>query len=145
MLKILLALVALVLLICCANVANLQMARAVSRGREMGLRLAIGANRARLLRQLLTESVVLAVAGGAAALLAGYWISHFLVQLAAHNNNRLPFEPHEHHRIAFPAAISALSMLIFGLAPALFATKGDVAAHLKESKTGRSKGGAQRL
>ena len=146
MLKILLALVALVLLICCANVANLQMARAVSRGREMGLRLAIGANRARLLRQLLTESVVLAVAGGAAALLAGYWISHFLVQLAAHNNNRLPFEPHlSVTALLFTAAISALSILIFGLAPALFATKGDVAAHLKESKTGRSKGGAQRF
>lgn len=145
MLKILMALVALVLLICCANVANLQMARAVSRGREMGLRLAIGANRARLLRQLLTESAVLSVAGGAAALLAGYWMSRFLLQLTAHNN-RLPFQPRlSTTALLFTAAVSALSMLIFGLAPALFATKGDVAAHIKETKTGRSKGGAQRF
>jgi predicted permease len=144
-LKILMALVGLVLLICCANVANLQMARAVSRGREMGLRLAIGAARARLLRQLLTESLVLAVAGGLAALFFGYWMSRLLLQLAA-RHNRLPLEPHlSGSALGFTAAISALAVLAFGLAPALFATNGDVAAHLKESKTGRSKGNAPRF
>jgi predicted permease len=145
MLTILMALVALVLLICCANVANLQLARAISRGREMGLRLAIGASRGRLLRQLLTESLVLASAGGLAALFFGYWISRLLLQFTAHKN-RLPLQPHlSATALLFTAAISALAVLIFGLAPALFATKGDVASHLKETKTGRSKGGAHRF
>ena len=145
MLKILMALVGLVLLICCANVANLQMARAISRGREMGLRLAIGAGRGRLLRQLLTESFVLAAAGGLAALFFGYWISRLLLQFTA-RSNRLPLEPHlSGTALLFTAAVSALAVLIFGLAPALFATKGDVAGHLKETKTGRSKGNAQRF
>ncbi len=145
MLKILMTLVALVLLICCANVANLQMARAISRGREMGLRLAIGAGRARLLRQLLTESLVLAGAGGLAALLVGYWMSRLLLHLTA-RHNRLPLEPHLSATVLlFTAAVSALAVLAFGLAPALLATKGDVASHLKETKTGRTKTSAQRF
>ena len=145
MLKILMTLVALVLLISCANVANLQMARAVSRGREMGLRLAIGAGRHRLVRQLLTESLVLAAAGGVTALLFGYWISRLLLQFTAHQN-RLPLEPHlSGTALLFTAAVSLVAVLLFGLAPALFATKGGVAAHLKETKTGRSKGNGQRF
>jgi predicted permease len=144
-LEMLMALVTLVLFICCANVANLQMARAVSRGREMGLRLAIGAGRARLLRQLLTESLVLAAAGGLAALFFGYWMSRLLLQLAA-RDNRLPLEPHlSGMALLFTAAISLLAVLAFGLAPALFATKSDVTNRLKESKTGRTKGTAQRF
>ncbi len=145
MLKILLALVSLVLLICCANVANLQMARAISRGREMGLRLAIGAGRGRLVRQLLTESLVLAAAGGLAALFVGYWMSRLLLQISA-RGHRLPLEPHlSGTALVFTAAISVVAILLFGLAPAFLATKGDVAAHLKETKTGRSKGSAQRF
>jgi predicted permease len=145
MLTILMTLVALVLLICCANVANLQMARAVSRGREMGLRLAIGANRARLLRQLFTESLLLAAAGGIAALVVGYWMSRLLLQFTA-RGNRLPLEPHlSATALLFTAAVSAIAILLFGLVPALFATKNDVAAQLKESKTGRTKGSAQRF
>lgn len=145
LLKILMTLVVLVLLICCANVANLQMARAISRGREMGLRLAIGAGRARLLRQLLTESLVLATAGGLAALVVGYWISRLLLQFTA-RHNRLPLEPHLSTTVLlFTAAVSAVAVLAFGLAPALLATKGDVASHLKETKTGRTKGSAQRF
>ncbi len=145
MLKILMALVGLVLLICCANVANLQMARAVSRGREMGLRLAIGATRARLLRQLLTESAVLALTGGVSAVFVGYWISRLLLEFTSHNS-RLPLEPHiSATALLFTAAVSGVAILLFGLAPALFATQGDVAAHLKETRTGRSKGNAQRF
>jgi predicted permease len=145
MLKILMSLVALVLLICCANVANLQMARAISRGREMGLRLAVGAGRGRLLRQLLTESLVLAAAGGLAALFFGYWISRLLLQFTV-RQNRLPLEPHlSGMALLFTAAVAAIAVLFFGLAPALFATKGDVAAHLKETKTGKTKGSAQRF
>ena len=144
-LKMLMSLVTLVLLICCANVANLQMARAVSRGREMGLRLAIGAGRGRLLRQMLTESLVLAAAGGLVALFFAYWMSRLLLQLAA-RENRLPLEPHlSGLALLFTAAVSLLAVLAFGLAPAFFATKNDVTAQLKESKTGRSKGTAQRF
>jgi predicted permease len=144
-LKMLLSLATLVLLICCANVANLQMARAVSRTREMGLRLAIGAGRGRLLRQMLTESLVLAAAGGLAALFFAYWMSRLLLQLAS-RDNRLLLEPQlSGTALLFTAAVSALAVLAFGLAPALFATRSDVTAQLKESKTGRSKGGAQRF
>ena len=145
MLKILMALVAMVLLICCANVANLQMARSISRGREMGLRLAIGAGRLRLLRQLLTESLVLGVSGGLTALVVGYWMSRLLLQFTAYHH-RTPIEAHlSGTTLLFTAAISMLAVLIFGLGPALYATRSDVASHLKESKTGRTKGSAQRF
>ena len=145
MLKILMALVALILLISCANVANLQMARAISRSREMGLRLAIGAGRGRLLRQLLTESLVLAAAGGLTAVMFGYWISRLLLQFTA-RQNRLPIEPHlSGTALLFTGAISVVAALLFGLAPALFGTKGNFVTHLRESKTGRSKGAAQRF
>jgi predicted permease len=111
----------------------------------MGLRLAIGANRARLLRQLLTESAVLVLAGGVSAVFVGYWISRLLLEFTSHNS-RLPLEPHiTATALMFTAAVSAGAILIFGLAPALFATKGDVASHLKETKTGRTKGSAQRF
>jgi predicted permease len=144
-LKILMSLVGLVLLICCANVANLQMARAVSRSREIGLRFAIGAGRTRLLRQLLTESMVLAAAGGFAALFCAYWMSRLLLHVTA-GSGRLPLEPNlSATALLFTAAVSVVAVLVFGLAPALFATSGDVALQLRESKTGRSKGSAQRF
>ncbi len=140
MLNILMALVGLVLLICCANVANLQMARAVSRSREIGLRLAIGAGRGRLLRQFLTESAVLALAGGIGGVFAGFWISRILLQFAA-RQNRLLFEPQlSSTALLFTAGVSCFAALLFGLAPALLATKGDIASRLRETKTGRSRG-----
>jgi predicted permease len=141
----LMILVGLVMLICCTNVANLQLARATSRAREIGLRLAIGASRGRLLRQLMTESLVLAVAGGAAGLLLAVWIGHLLLGLIA-RDDRLPLEFHlSGTTLLFTLALSITASLFFGLAPAFYATKASVFSNLKESKSGRSHGGAQRF
>ena len=140
----LMALVALILLICCTNVANLQLARAAGRTREIGLRLAIGASRPRLLRQLMTESLALAVLGGAAGLLVAALVGHLLLRLVA-RDNRLPIDFHlEWTTLLFTGALSIAASLFFGLAPALNATRTSVASNLRESKSGRS-GGAQRL
>jgi predicted permease len=141
----LMILVALVLLVCCTNVANLQLARATSRAREIGLRLAIGASRPRLLRQLMTESFVLAAAGGAAGLLVAEGVGHLLLGLVA-RDNRLPLDfDLSGTTLLFTAALSITASLFFGLAPALYATKASVASNMKESKSGRSFRGAQRF
>jgi predicted permease len=144
-LLLLMILVALVLLICCINVANLQLARATSRAREIGLRLAIGASRARLLRQLMTESLLLATTGALAGLLIAYWVGHLMLGLLA-RGNRLPLDFHlSGASLVFTISLSIAASLIFGLAPALYATKANVASNLKESKSGRSTRGAQRF
>jgi predicted permease len=144
-LLILMALVALILLICCTNVANLQLARATARAREIGLRLAIGASRPRLLRQLMTESLVLAVLGGSAGLFVATLVGHLLLQLVA-RGNRLPIDFHlEWTTLLFTGALSIGASLFFGLAPALHATGTSVASNLKESRSGRHVGGTQRL
>ena len=144
-LLILMALVVLILLICCTNVANLQLARATARAREIGLRLAIGASRPRLLRQLMTESLVLAMFGGSAGLFVATVVGHLLLQLVA-RGNRLPIHFHlEWTTFLFTGALSIGASLFFGLAPALHATRSNVASNLKESKSGRHAGGAQRL
>jgi predicted permease len=141
----LMTLVGLVLLICCTNVANLQLARAAGRGREMGLRLAIGASRRRLLRQLMTESIALAAAGAVAGLFVAMWVGHLLLGLVA-RDDRLPLDFHlSGTTLLFTVALSLAASLLFGLAPALFATRSGVASNLKESKSGRSHNGAQRF
>ncbi len=141
----LMVLVGLVLLICCTNVANLQLARAANRAREMGLRLAIGASRPRLMRQLMTESLVLAAAGAVAGLLLAIWVGNLLLSLVA-RDNRLPLDFHlSGTTLLFTFALSVAASLLFGLAPALFATKASVTSSLKESKSGRSRSGAQRF
>ena len=132
----LMMLVGLVLLICCTNVANLQLARAASRSREIGLRLAIGASRARLLRQLLTESLLLALLGASAGLLIAHWMGNLLLRLVA-DGNRLPIAFHlSGTALLFTALLALAAGVLFGLAPALYATQTSVVQSLKKSKTG---------
>jgi len=136
----LMGIVGLILLICCANVANLQLARAVSRGREMGLRVALGAGRPRLIRQLLTESFALSLVGGAAGLILAAWGSRLLIRLVS-GDGPLQLEPRlDVWVLIFTAGISIVAGLLFGLAPAWRATRMDVVSSLKESKSGQADG-----
>ncbi|MBV9302371.1 MAG: ABC transporter permease [Acidobacteriaceae bacterium] len=139
----LMGIVLLVLLICCANVANLQLARATSRSREMSLRLAVGAGQARLVRQLLTESLALSFLGGGAGLLFAQWGSHLLLGFIS-RSDQTPVDVHlDAAVLLFTAAVSIIAGLLFGLAPALQTTCSDLVSSLKDSKSGQSHGFAQ--
>ncbi len=141
----LMGVVGLVLLICCANVANLQLARAAGRRREMNLRLAIGAARSRLLRQLLTESLVMSLAGGVLALAFAVWASGLLLRLVANHGN-LFLDAHLDGRVlVFTAVVAILAGLLFGLVPAWQTTREDLVANLRESAVGQSRGSSQLL
>jgi predicted permease len=134
-LRILMAVVGVVLLIACANVANLLLARAAARQREFAVRLAIGAGRTRLLRQLLTESVLLASLGGVAGVLLAWWGSRLLLWLASGSAEPLPLDVTPNLRIlGFTLLASLLSAVIFGAAPALRAARIEPNATLKGGK-----------
>ena len=131
-LLVLTAAVAFVLLIACANVANLLLARGAVRSREIAIRTALGAPRLRLVRQLLTESLVLGVAGGAAGLLVAEWGVDFLravspVDLATLGHVRVSYPV-----LAFTATISILTAIVCGLAPAFEGSRADVQESLKD-------------
>ena len=138
-LLLLLGIVGLVLLIACVNVANLMLARASARNKEIAVRLAIGAGRTRLLRQLLTESILLAFLGGIAGSLLSIWGVRMLVRMFD-TTASLPLQP-DLRVLGFTMGICLLTGILFGLAPALRALRVRVTSTLKSSVSSTTGGG----
>jgi putative ABC transport system permease protein len=137
---VLMTVVGLVLLTGCLNVANLLLARATNRRREIGIRVSMGAKRSRLVRQLLTESLLLSSIGGVFGLAIAFLATKVLVAMVSSGNDMIALSyPLNYRMLAFTAAISILTGIVFGLAPALRATSLGLAATLKEG--GRSMAG----
>lgn len=142
----LLGAVFLVLLIACSNVANLMLSRAVSRSKEMSIRVVIGASRARITRQLLTESILLSLIGGALGLILAWWATDALLAIS-------PFSTSLLSRVALDGRVVTVALLIslltgagFGMVPALQAGKSNLAGSLKEGERGSTSGpGRHRL
>ncbi len=149
----LLAVAGFVLLIACVNVANLLMARGAARQREFAIRTALGASRLRTIRQLLTESLLMAFAGGFAGILVAVWSSSLLLKVLPGNLTAVPFRviskvnglSIDYKVLAFTWGITCLTGIIFGLAPALIFSKRNVNETLQEGSRGATGGGGAKL
>ena len=140
---VLMCMVGLVLLIACANVANLLIARAVARQKEIAVRLSIGASRARLVRQLLVESLLLSIGGGAAGVLLAATMSRGLLSLIPAESSPILIQAQPDLRIlSFTLGLTLITSLVFGLAPALRASRPDLWTTLKEAVGSIAGGGS---
>jgi predicted permease len=141
-LRVLMAMVGVLLLIACANVANLMLVRASASMKEVAIRMSVGASRVRLIRQLLTESLLLALSGGAVGLLVSMWATTAIVALFGGGRNPIVLDVQPDGRLlGFTALISALTGIVFGLLPSLRATRANVAPLLKENTGAAIAGG----
>ena len=132
--------VAILLVVACANVASVMLARALARRREMGIRLAVGASRTRLARQLFVENVVLAAIGGGAGLALGHWALRLLISTAGDQIPSWANFDFDYRIAAFALVVTAATTILFGWAPALHAIRGNLKGAMHDAGTGTTAG-----